>query len=51
MYINIVSNNTVVSSFYTIQIDPGNYTGAEFAEELHNKCSIIIPAIEGGHFL
>ena len=54
LYINIVSNNTLVNNLYTIQIDPGNYTGADFAEELHNKCFIIIndiPAIEGGHFL
>ena len=52
-YISIASNNTLVNNFYTIQIDPGNYTGADFAEELHNKCSIIInniPAAEGGHF-
>ena len=53
-YISIISNNTVVNNFYTIQVDPGNYTGADFAEELHNKCSIIInniPAAEGGFFL
>ena len=53
LYIIITSHNTVVNNFYTIQIDPGHYTGAEFAEELHNTCSIIIndvPAIEGGHF-
>ena len=38
----MLSTNNLINKFYTIKIDPGNYTSVDFADELHNKCKLII---------
>ena len=42
LYINVLSTNNLIDKFYTIKIDPGNYTSVDFADELHNECKLII---------
>ena len=53
LFINVLSNNTVINKFYTIKIDSGNYTSIDFADELRNQCALFIddiPAADGGRF-
>ena len=42
LYIQIISNNSLIDKVYSIKIDPGNYNGNDLANELTRKSNIVI---------
>ena len=50
LYIQIISNNSLIDKVYSIKIDPGNYHGNDLANELTRKSNIAINDIPNTSF-
>ena len=50
LYIQIISNNSLIDNVCSIKIGPGNYNGNDLANELTRKSNIVINDIPNASF-